>query len=260
MIRLQFKEKITTNHYVILSSITFMALLLLWSLLSYTGYVQPYFLPTPTDVVRDAYNLFVTGNFIRDIADSFGRVLIGFLISVIAAVPLGILMGSFHFFDALFAPFFGFVRFMPAAAFIPLLILWLGIGFTEKVAILFISIFFYLVLFVADIARNVNKDLIETAVTLGANKKQILLKVIVPASLPRIWDALRIMIGVGWTTLVMVEIVGAQTGIAAMMVESQRFLKTGRIITGIITIGLLGLICDYFFKKTYNLLFDWVEE
>jgi len=75
-----------------------------------------------------------------------------------------------------------------------------------------------------------------------------------------IWDALRIMVGVGWTTLVIVEIVGAQTGIAAMMVESQRFLKTGRIIAGIITIGILGLICDIFFKKTYDIFFGWAED
>lgn len=257
---LEFKKKLSDRKYAVLSSVTFIAFFSLWCFFSYGGFVQPFFLPSPTDVMQDTYNLFLNDGFVWDVIHSSARVLTGFIISAALAIPLGILMGSFQFFDALLAPFFGFIRFMPAAAFIPLLILWLGIGFAEKIAILFISIFFYLVLFVSDIARDVNKDLIETAVTLGANKKQVLLRVIVPASIPGVWNALRIMVGVGWTTLVIVEIVGAQTGIAAMMVESQRFLKTGRIIAGIITIGFLGLICDFFFKKTYRIFFKWVED
>lgn len=257
---LEFKKKLSDRKYAVISSVTFIAFFSLWCFFSYGGFVQPFFLPSPTDVMQDTYNLFLNDGFVWDVIHSSARVLTGFIISAALAIPLGILMGSFQFFDALLAPFFGFIRFMPAAAFIPLLILWLGIGFAEKIAILFISIFFYLVLFVSDIARDVNKDLIETAVTLGANKKQVLLRVIVPASIPGIWNALRIMVGVGWTTLVIVEIVGAQTGIAAMMVESQRFLKTGRIIAGIITIGFLGLICDFFFKKTYRIFFKWVED
>ncbi|PIU57943.1 MAG: ABC transporter permease [Deltaproteobacteria bacterium CG07_land_8_20_14_0_80_38_7] len=257
---LKFKEKLSYKRYARFSSITFILFFLLWCILSYGGLVQHYFLPSPTDVIRDLYILFLHDGFMTDVIDSFMRVFTGFLISAVLAIPIGILMGSFHYFDALLSPFFGYIRFMPASAFIPLLILWLGIGFTEKIAILFISIFFYLVLFVADIARNVKRELIETAVTLGANKRQVLWKVIVPASMPGIWDAMRIMVGVGWTTLVIVEIVGAQTGIAAMMIESQRFLKTGRIIAGIITIGFLGLICDFFFKKTYNIFFKWAED
>jgi NitT/TauT family transport system permease protein len=257
---LEFKKKLSDRKYAVLSSITFIAFFSLWCFFSYGGFVQAFFLPSPTDVIQDTYNLFLNDGFVWDVIHSSARVLTGFIISAALAIPLGILMGSFQFFDALLAPFFGFIRFMPAAAFIPLLILWLGVGFAEKIAILFISIFFYLVLFVTDIARDVNKDLIETAVTLGANKKQVLRRVIVPASIPGIWNALRIMVGVGWTTLVIVEIVGAQTGIAAMMVESQRFLKTGRIIAGILTIGFLGLICDFFFKKTYRIFFKWVED
>lgn len=257
---LDFKKSLSDGKYAAYSTVTFAAVFLLWCALSYGGLVQPFFLPSPTDVLRDTYNLFLTDGFCTDILHSFSRVLGGFLLSAMLAVPLGILMGSFHQFDALLAPFFGFIRFIPATAFIPLLILWVGIGLTEKLAVLFISIFFYLVLFVADIARDVRKELIETAYTLGASKRQVLWRVIVPASLPSIWHALRIMIGVGWTTLIVVEIVGAQTGIAAMMVESQRFLKTGRIIAGIFTIGFLGLLCDYCFKRTYRALYKWVED
>jgi len=181
---LKFKEKLSYKKYVGLSAVTFILFFSMWCILSYGGVVQPYFLPSPTDVIRDLYTLFFNDGFLRDVFDSFMRVFTGFILSVALAIPLGILMGSFHYFDALLAPFFGFVRFLPATAFIPLSILWFGIGFAEKIAILFISIFFYLVLFVADIARNVKKEFIETAVTLGANRKQVLWRVIVPASMP----------------------------------------------------------------------------
>ncbi len=246
--------------YARLSMVTFGTVFVTWCTLSYAELVPAYFLPSPTAVARELYMLFVNDGFAWDVMHSLLRVLSGFVVSSVAAVPLGIVMGTFAPFDALFSTFFGFIRFIPATAFIPLLILWLGIGEIEKVAILFIATFFYLVLFISDIARNVKREFVETALTLGATKMQILLRVIVPTSMPAIWNALRVMTGVGWTTLVVVEIVAAQSGIAAMMIQSQRFLKTGRIMAGIITIGVLGLISDCFFKKMYSILYNWAEE
>ncbi len=201
--------------------------------------------------------MFTTDAFWKDIFTSLSRVLLGFLASTLLAIPLGILAGSFKFFDSLIAPFVGFIRYMPAAAFIPLLILWVGIGLTQKVAILFISIFFYLVLMVADAAANVRKDFIETAYTLGASKRQTLFKVIVPAALPGIWESMRVMMGIGWTTIVIVELVATRTGIGSVIIEAQRFMRTDKIIVGILTIGFLGIISDFSFRILGNLFFDW---
>jgi NitT/TauT family transport system permease protein len=183
----------------------------------------------------------------------------GFLIAAVLGVPLGLLMGTFKAAEALVEPIVGFVRYMPASAFIPLFILWLGIGDVEKVAIIFVGSFFQLVLMVAVVAKNVRTDLLETAYTLGAKRLQVIRKVLLPASLPGIVDTLRIIVGWAWTYIIVAELVASASGIGYMIISAQRMLRTGSIIFGILTIGTLGLITDYFFKWLYLRLFPWVE-
>ncbi|MCK5055047.1 MAG: ABC transporter permease [Candidatus Aminicenantes bacterium] len=251
------REDISPGLRTVLIIIPFVLFLVVWCVLSYGKLVNTVFLPSPTQVIKSGIDMFTTDAFWKDIFTSLSRVLLGFLASTLLAIPLGILAGSFKFFDSLIAPFVGFIRYMPAAAFIPLLILWVGIGLTQKVAILFISIFFYLVLMVADAAANVRKDFIETAYTLGASKRQTLFKVIVPAALPGIWESMRVMMGIGWTTIVIVELVATRTGIGSVIIEAQRFMRTDKIIVGILTIGFLGIISDFSFRILGNLFFDW---
>jgi NitT/TauT family transport system permease protein len=219
--------------------------------------INPIFLPTPTKVIATAIEMYTREMFWIDVLTSLSRVLLGFVVSTMAALPLGILAGSFKFVDALVAPFVGFIRYMPAAAFIPLLILWVGIGLSQKIAVLFISIFFYLVLMIADAAAGVRKDFIETAYTLGASKGKILKRVIVPAALPVVWESMRVMMGVGWTTIVIVELVATRNGIGAVIIEAQRFMRTDKIIAGILTIGILGILSDLSFRFLGKIFFDW---
>ena len=239
--------------------ILFILLLIAWSLLSYGKFVAPLFLPAPHTVAVEGIKLFTQRNFGTDVLASTSRVIVGFLISSAIAIPLGILMGSSRKWEELIAPIVGFIRYMPAAAFIPLLILWFGIGFTQKVAIIFISVFFYLILLVADATAQVKGELVDAALTLGAKEKQILIKVIVPSTLPSIWDALRIMMGVGWTMIIVAEMVSAEKGIGAMIIQAQRFLQTPRIIAGIIIIGLLGVLFDTFFRVVRPVVFPWTK-
>src|SRR6185503_18208973 len=103
-------------------------------------------------------------------------------------------------------------------------------------------------------------DLIDAALTLGANQKDLILKVIIPNSLPGIWDSLRIMIGAAWTFVVIAEIVGASSGLGHLMIQSQRFLRTDNIFAAILVIGTLGLITDYSFKFSYKFMFKWTEK
>jgi len=168
-------------------------------------------------------------------------------------------MGTFKVAEAFTEPVVGFIRYMPASAFIPLFILWLGIGDIEKIAIIFVGSFFQLVLMVAVVAKNVHKDMLETAYTLGAKRFQVIRKVLLPASLPGIVDTLRIIVGWAWTYIIVAELVASASGIGYMIISAQRMLRTGNIIFGILTIGILGLITDYFFKWLYNRLFPWVE-
>ena len=253
------REPIPKSLYLTLALSSFGFFLIIWSILTYGGLVDPLFLPSPGRVFRAGVDLFVELGFSTDILNSVYRVMLGFLIAAIIGVPLGLIMGTFKVAEAFTEPMIGFIRYMPASAFIPLFILWLGIGDIEKIAIIFVGSFFQLVLMVAVVAKNVQKDMLETAYTLGAKRFQVIRKVLLPASLPGIVDTLRIIVGWAWTYIIVAELVASASGIGYMIISAQRMLRTGNIIFGILTIGMLGLITDYFFKWLYNRLFPWVE-
>jgi len=253
------REPIPKGLYLILALGSFAFFLVLWSILSYGGFVDPLFLPSPGRVFQAGVDLFVEFSFITDILNSVYRVMLGFVVAALIGVPLGLVMGTFKVAEAFTEPVVGFIRYMPASAFIPLFILWLGIGDIEKIAIIFVGSFFQLVLMVAVVAKNVHKDMLETAYTLGAKRFQVIWKVLLPASLPGIVDTLRIIVGWAWTYIIVAELVASASGIGYMIISSQRMLRTGNIIFGILTIGILGLITDYFSKWLYNRLFPWVE-
>lgn len=253
------REPISKGLYIILALSSFGFFLILWSILTYGRFVDPLFLPSPGKVFQAGVDLFVELGFTTDILNSVYRVMMGFVIAAIIGVPIGLIMGTFKVAEAFTEPVVGFIRYMPASAFIPLFILWLGIGDVEKIAIIFVGSFFQLVLMVAVVAKNVHKDLLETAYTLGAKRFQVIRKVLLPASLPGIVDTLRIIVGWAWTYIIVAELVASASGIGYMIISSQRMLRTGNIIFGILTIGMLGLITDFFAKWLYNKLFPWVE-
>jgi len=253
------REPIPAGLYLVLSVGCFAVLLLLWSILTYGKFIDPLFLPTPGRVFQAGVDLFVEFGFIFDILNSTYRVLLGFVIAAILGVPLGLLMGTFKMAEAVIEPIMGFIRYMPASAFIPLFILWLGIGDVQKVAIIFVGSFFQLVLMIAVVAKSVPKDMLETAYTLGAGRVQVIRKVLLPASLPGMVDTLRIIIGWAWTYIVVAELVASSSGIGYMIISAQRMLRTASIIFGILTIGVLGLLTDYGFKWLYRKLFPWVD-
>ena len=253
------REPISTRVYVSLSIGSFAVLLLVWAALTYSKLIDPLFLPTPTRVFQAGLDLFLEFGFTTDILNSTYRVMLGFVLAAVLGVPLGLLMGTFKAAEALIEPVIGFIRYMPASAFIPLFILWLGIGDVEKVAIIFVGSFFQLVLMVAVVAKNVHEDMLETAYTLGAKRVQMIWKVLLPASLPGILDTLRIIVGWAWTYIIVAELVASSSGIGYMIISAQRMLRTSSIIFGILTIGVLGLITDYGFKWLHKKLFPWVE-
>ena len=253
------REPIPKGLYLILALSSFAFLLIIWSILTYGRMVDPLFLPSPGRVFQAGVDLFSELGFTTDILNSVYRVMMGFVVAAIIGVPIGLIMGTFKVAEAFTEPVVGFIRYMPASAFIPLFILWLGIGDIEKIAIIFVGSFFQLVLMVAVVAKNVHKDMLETAYTLGAKRFQVIRKVLLPASLPGIVDTLRIIVGWAWTYIIVAELVASASGIGYMIISSQRMLRTGNIIFGILTIGMLGLITDFFAKWLYNKLFPWVE-
>ncbi|HIK28754.1 MAG: ABC transporter permease [Oscillatoriaceae bacterium SKW80] len=233
--------------------------LLLWALLSYTGLISPIFLPTPTAVLQAGKNMFLEDNLLLDILVSCGRVLAGFLAAAAVGIPVGIAMGTFPSMESLFSPFVGPLRYMPVAAFIPLIILWVGLGEEAKILIIFLGIVFYNAIMIADAVKFIPSELLNVAYTLGANRRAVLFRVILPAVFPSILDALRVNVAGAWNFLVVSELIAAENGLGFKIVQAQRFLQTDKVLFSIAIIGLIGWATDWFFKVLAKMLTPWVE-
>ncbi len=250
--------RIKPRTYILLFPTSFIVVIILWSALSYSGLIKPFFLPSPSEVFEGFLILHTEYHYLKDIAASLYRVLWGFAISALIGVPLGIVIGVNKHLEAIVEPFIDFIRYMPVAGFIPLCILWLGIGDVQKIAIIFIGTFFQLVPMVINATSSIPGEYLDTARTLGAKDAYILFHVVVPNAITKIYDALRVSIGISWTYLVVAEIVAASSGIGHVIIEAQRYLKTAHIFVGIATVGVLGLITDYIFKVMKPRLFPWI--
>lgn len=250
-------EPVSTPARVLLGLSFFVVFVLLWALATLGGWVDRLFLADPITMVKEGWILLVKHGFMADIGITVWRVVGGFILAAILAVPLGILMGTYKPVEAFFEPFVSFARYLPASAFIPLLILWAGTGEKQKLAVIFIGSVFQLILMVAVVVGGVRRDLVEAARTLGARDRGIVLRVLLPASAPEIAEILRLVLGWAWTYVIVAELIGSSSGIGHMIVESQSLVNTGQIVFGIIVIGIIGLISDFLFKAANRALFRW---
>jgi NitT/TauT family transport system permease protein len=232
--------------------------LVAWLLISSSGAINPVFLPGPLSVAHRVAAWFDAGDLFSDIRISFLRVLAGWALSALIALPLGLLIGTFRRVQALLEPLTDFIRYMPAVAFIPLVMLWVGIDESAKVAIIFIGTFFQMVLMVAEDVRRVPMAQIEAAQTMGATRAEVIEKVIIPSAKPALLDTLRITMGWAWTYLVVAELVAANSGLGYAIVKAQRFLQTDKIFAGIILIGVIGLAMDQLFRWAHRRAFPWL--
>ncbi len=233
--------------------------LLLWSVLSYGGFTSPNFLPSPTAVLAAGWQMWQEGTLLPDILISTGRVLGGFLAAAIVGIPLGIATGTFESIDGLFKPLVGTVRYMPMTAFVPLIMIWVGLEENAKIVMIFLGIVLYNSIMIADAIKFINNDLLNAAYTLGANRREILWKVILPASLPSILDTLRVNIAGAWNFLIFAELIAAQSGLGFRIIQSQRYLNTDKVLFCIGSIGLIGLVTDYIFHRLAVALTPWAD-
>jgi NitT/TauT family transport system permease protein len=225
-----------------------------WLALSASGVVDENFLPSPAEVWSAGVEMLRSGVLLADAAASVRRVLLGFGLAVAISVPLGFAMGAFKAAEAAFEPIIGLVRYMPASAFIPLLIIWLGLGEPSKIALLVIGVVFFNTLMTADVVRRVPRELLDVSYTLGATRWEVLRKVVLPHSLPGVLDTLRVNAAAAWNFVVVAELVAASSGLGYRIVRAQRFLQTDRIFAVLVVIGLIGLALDVLLR----LLRDWV--
>jgi NitT/TauT family transport system permease protein len=244
---------------VLLGISFFVVFVALWSLATFGGFVSKTFLADPLQMLRSGWTLLAEMGFAADIGMTVWRVLGGFVIAAALALPLGVAMGTYKPVEAFFEPFVSFARYLPASAFIPLLILWAGIGEAQKLAVIFIGSFFQLVLMIAVTVGNTRRDLVEAAYTLGVGDHGLVRRVLLPGAAPEIAETLRMVLGWAWTYVIVAELIGASSGIGHMITDSQALLATDQIIFGIIVIGLIGLASDLLFKAANRALFPWAQ-
>jgi NitT/TauT family transport system permease protein len=228
-----------------------------WAGATYGGLVKPLFLSDPVKTFASGVQLFTEFGFVNDIGITVFRVVGGFLLAAVIGVPLGILMGAYKPFEALLEPFISFARYLPASAFIPLLILWAGVGEAQKLLVIFIGSFFQIVLMIAVIVGETRRDLMEAAYTLGAGQRSVVARVMLPNAAPQIAETMRLVLGWAWTYVIVAELVGAEAGIGHRIMDSQRFLDTGQMIFCIFVIGVIGLVSDLLVKALNARLFPW---
>ena len=231
--------------------------LLIWTTVCQLKLVSEMFLPSPLAVFYSLLDMAESGILFEDIFASTGRVFAGFIIATIFSVPLGILMGAFPSFCALCEPLIAMLRYMPAAAFSPLLIIYLGIEEAPKIALIFIGTVYFNILMVMDSVKFVPKELIETTLTLGGNSRDLLIKVIARYSLPSIIDTLRINIATSWNLVIVAELIAAEVGLGKRIQLAQRFFRTDQIFAELIVLGLIGFALDMSFRFLLRRTCKW---
>jgi taurine transport system permease protein len=244
------------------SLLTVLALFLLWVFAEAIGLTNDTFFPGPVKTADEFWTVLTTDSFNRaflheHVLKSLQRILIGFGAGVLLGVPVGLAMGLSNIARAVFDPIIELFRPVPPLAFIPLLILWFGIGETSKNVMLFFAAFFIMVIAARSGVTGVRISKVHAAYSLGASKFQILRHVVIPNALPEIFVGMRVALGVCWGTLVAAELVGADVGLGAMIWQARTFFRNGIVVFGIIVIGIIGVILDLFMRKLEDRFIPW---
>lgn len=231
--------------------------LLGWIAASYGGSIPQMFLPTPGLVFTKTLEMIGDGTLYTNTLSSVQVVVYGFIVSSVIAVPLGLWMGTYRVVQSLLEPLVNFIRYLPVTSFVPLFILWIGIGLEERVAIIFFGTFFQQLVMISTAANSVSRDLVNASYTLGTKRHEVVWHVIFPAALPSILDTLRVTMGWAWTYLVVAELVAASSGLGYISMRAMRGFQVEIIFLAILTIGLLGLIMDQTFRLIRLKLAPW---
>jgi NitT/TauT family transport system permease protein len=243
--------------YLLIAASSFVLWLLVWWAVAWIGLIDPLFLPGPGAVWRRFWSWLRDGELLQDACISTLRVMAGFFASAATALPLGLSIGAYKPVRAFFEPLLEFARYLPAVAFVPVVLLWTGIGEASKITVIWIGTFFQMVIMLSEDVTRIPLPQIEAARTLGANGREVVLLVLLRSAMPAMFDTMRITLGWAWTYLVVAELVAANSGLGYAILKAQRFLQTDRIFVGIIMIGLIGLGTDQFLRWVHRRLFPW---
>lgn len=245
----------------LLSLMTVIAVFILWYVATHHGWVKPLFLPSPDavwqqflDVSQDGFS---DATLLSHIGWSCLRVFGAFALAVLTAVPIGILMGVNRVVRGVFDPLVEFYRPLPPLAYLPLVVIWMGIGESSKILLIYLAMFAPLALSARAGVKSVAIEQIHAAYSMGGSRAQVLRYVILPAALPEIITGMRIAIGFGWTTLVAAEMVAATAGLGFMVLSASKFLVTDVVMMGILVIGVLAYAFDSGMRFMERKLVPW---
>jgi len=232
-----------------------------WAAAARFGGVSPTFLPSPGKVFDAFVDAQVDGyrgyTLLAHVGFSLYRIFAGFILAVVFGVPVGLIMGRYRALYAIIDPFIEFFRPLPPLGYYMLLVLWLGIGEASKIILLFLSGFPVMVVSAAAAVRNVQEDHLRVARSLGLSGHQVFWSVIVPSSLPSLFTAARLTIGVTFGSLVAAEIVAATRGLGFIILNSSQYLRTEYVFMGIIIIGVIAMVLDRLTSALERLIVPW---
>ncbi|GAB3243657.1 ABC transporter permease [Chitinimonas naiadis] len=227
-----------------LSLVTVLVLLLVWWLVTWRGWVAPLFLPSPQAVLAKAWQVstqgFMDATLWQHLAASLSRIGIALLAATLLAVPVGIAIGLHRWAQGIFDPLIELYRPIPPLAYLPLIVIWFGIGEFSKILLIYLAIFAPIVIATAGAVRAVDPNRLRAAQSLGASRGQLIWQVVLPSALPDILTGLRIGLGAGWSTLVAAELVAATRGLGFMVQSAAQFLVTDVVLLGIAVIALVA--------------------
>lgn len=261
---LAIREKLPETSWWLLGIIPIALILLLWFGVTLgeaeERVMSPTILPSPLEVVASFKSLWFERALTRNVAVSFGRVLLGFLVGVAIAFPLGLLMGAFTKVKALFNPLALLGGYMPIPALLPLTLSLLGTGESQKIGFLALAFVIYLLPLIVGAVDQVDDVYLKTAYTLGASKWQAVFKVLLGVSWPDIYQSLRLGFGVGWSYILLAEMVDLEKGVGGLIMMSQRRGPREHIYLVLIVIILLAFITDKIWSAVGKQLFPYRAE
>jgi len=241
---------------MILAVVAWAGVLAAWFGLTYWDILPPFSLPNPIGVMRAFFRLWTEYDLLGNVVKSWWRIAQAFTICVVIAVPLGLLMGSFRWVHDLINPVAAPMRSMPITAFLPAFIALFGMDESMKIAFLWFGMFFYLLAVVVEEVNKVDDSLLETAWTLGAQRRHILW-LLFRASVPSIFSSFRILYDIGWTYVILAEMVNARKGVGYMVEAARKVLDFERVYAGIIAIGVAAFLFRFLLTFLEARLFPW---
>jgi NitT/TauT family transport system permease protein len=241
-----------------LAAVGFLAVVGLWLWLAASG-GDSGLVPTPAATWRALGDQWREGNLWTDFRASVTRIGAGYALSITIGVVIGVAVGSLRSVEAALEAPIGFMRYVPATALTPLLLLWLGIGESPKITLIVVGTVFFNILMVADVARNVPRELLEASYTLGAGRLTVLRRIILRHSVPGIIDVARINLAAGWLMLVVAELLAAQEGLAFRIIRAQRFRQVDTMFAMLVVFGIIGVISDLALRRLRDASSPWAR-